>query len=183
MNPASAYNKLKVILRHAELPMLRFHDLRHTFATMAIANGMDVKNLSATIGHVSATTTLDIYSHRTAEMEIRAAENIERGIGKCEPSTIPVPEKPAEEPAKGPNEPFTPYKGKIRKSGSGCIYKINDHLYEGSFSPTHANGKRVKHNVYTETREEVEVKLAKLIERVREEIRMEKEMLKGGHET
>jgi len=150
---------------------------------MAIANGMDVKTLSATIGHVSATTTLDIYSHRTAEMEVKAAENIERGIGKCEPSTIPMPEKPAEEPAKGLNEPFTPYKGKIRKSGSGCIYKINDHLYEGSFSPTHANGKRVKHNVYAETREEVEVKLAELIERVREEIRLEKEMLKGGHET
>ena len=50
-------------------------------------------------------------------------------------------------------------------------------------SPTHANGKRVKHNVYAETREEVEMKLAELIERVREEIRLEKEMLKGGHET
>ena len=116
-------------------------------------------------------------------MEVRAAENIERGIGKCEPSTVPPPAKPAEEPAKGLNEPFTPYKGKIRKSGSGCIYKINDHLYEGSFSPTHVGGKRVKHNVYAETREEVEVKLVELIERVREEIRLEKEMLKGGHET
>ncbi|MBE6659670.1 MAG: hypothetical protein E7604_14670 [Ruminococcaceae bacterium] len=109
--------------------------------------------------------------------------NIERGIGKSEPSTVPPPEKPAEEPAKGVNEPFIPYKGKIRKSGSGCIYKINDHLYEGSFSPTHANGKRVKHNVYAETREEVEVKLAELIERVREEIQIEKEeMMKGSHE-
>ena len=38
----------------------------------------------------------------------------------------------------------------------------------------------MKHNVYAETRVEVEVKLAELIERVREEIRMEKEMLKGG---
>jgi hypothetical protein len=108
MNPSTAYGKLKSILKAAGLPDIRFHDLRHTFATMAIANGMDVKNLSATIGHVSATTTLDIYSHRTAEMEVRAAENIERGIGKCEPSTVPPPEKPAEEPAKGPNEPFTP---------------------------------------------------------------------------
>jgi len=133
---------------------------------MAIANGMDVKNLSATIGHVSATTTLDIYSHRTEEMEVRAAENIERGIGKCEPSTVP----------------FTPYKGKIRKSGSGCIYKISDHLYEGSFSPTHVGGKRVKHNVYAETQEEVEVKLAELIERVREEIAEEKAKRNEGTE-
>ena len=113
-------------------------------------------------------------------MEVRAAENIERGIGKCEPSTVPPPEKPAEEPAKGLNEPFTPYKGKIRKSGSGCIYKINDHLYEGSFSPTHANGKRVKHNVYAETREEVEVKLVEMIERVKVEIAEEKTKLKEG---
>ena len=40
----------------------------------------------------------------------------------------------------------------------------------------------MKHNVYAETREEDEVKLAELIERVREEIRLEKEeMMKGGH--
>ena len=42
----------------------------------------------------------------------------------------------------------------------------------------------MKHNVYAETREEVEVKLAELIEQVREEIRLEKEeMMKGDHET
>ena len=145
---------------------------------MAIANDMDVKTLSATIGHVSATTTLDIYSQRTAEMEVKAAENIERGIGKNEPSTVPPPENPAEEPAKGLNEPFTPYKGKIRKSGSGCIYKISDHLYEGSFSPTHVGGKRVKHNVYAETREEVEEKLAELIKTMTAEIAAEKKKAK-----
>ena len=128
----------------------------------------------AALGCGKAKGFYDIYSHRTAEMEVKAAENIERGIGKCEPSTVPSPEKPAAEPIKGPNEPFTPYKGKIRKSGSGCIYKINDYLYEGSFSPTHANGKRVKHNVYAETREEVEVKLAELIEKVKAEVAEEK---------
>ena len=111
-------------------------------------------------------------------MEIKAAENIERGIGKNEPSTVPPPEKPAEEPTKGLNEPFIPYKGKIRKSGSGCIYKINDHLYEGSFSPTHVGGKRVKHNVYAETREEVEVKLAELIKTMKTEIAAKKKKAK-----
>ena len=47
---------------------MRFHDLRHTFATMALEHGMDVKTLSATIGHVSSATTLDIYSHITDTM-------------------------------------------------------------------------------------------------------------------
>ena len=113
-------------------------------------------------------------------MEIKAAENIERGIGKSEPSTVPPPEKPAEEPTKGLNEPFTPYKGKIRKSGSGCIYKINDHLYEGSFSPTHANGKRVKHNVYAETRDQSETILAEMITEKKAEIAEEKAKQKEG---
>ena len=107
-NPSTVYDRMQTTLERAGCKKVRFHDLRHTFATMAIANGMDVKTLSATIGHVSATTTLDIYSHRTAEMEVRAAENIERGIGKYEPSTVPPPMNPAEEQAKGVNEPFTP---------------------------------------------------------------------------
>jgi len=42
---------------------------------------MDVKTLSATIGHVSATTTLDIYSHMTDTMQMQAAVNIDRKIG------------------------------------------------------------------------------------------------------
>ena len=42
---------------------------------------MDVKTLSATIGHVSAATTLDIYSHMTDTMQMQAAVNIDRKIG------------------------------------------------------------------------------------------------------
>ena len=64
---------------------VRFHDLRHTFATMALQNGMDVKTLSAMLGHVSAATTLDIYTHITDDMQRTAAANIDRGIGKVAP--------------------------------------------------------------------------------------------------
>ncbi len=50
-------------------------------------------------------------------------------------------------------EEFEPYKGKIRKPGTGCISKISDHLYEGRFMPT-INGKRVSKNICAKTREE-----------------------------
>ncbi len=70
-----------ILLKWAECKHVRFHDLRHTFATMALENGMDVKTLSATIGHVSAATTLDIYSHMTDTMQMQAAVSIDRKIG------------------------------------------------------------------------------------------------------
>ena len=63
VRPSAAYYWMKVLLKEAGLPHIRFHDLRHTFATMALENGMDIKNLSAMLGHVSAATTLDIYTH------------------------------------------------------------------------------------------------------------------------
>ena len=46
---------------------------------------MDVKTLSAMLGHVSAATTLDIYTHITDDMRLTAAVNIDRGIGKAAP--------------------------------------------------------------------------------------------------
>ena len=47
---------------------VRFHDLRHTFATMAIQNGVDVKPVANMLGHYSAEFTLDVYTHVTDEM-------------------------------------------------------------------------------------------------------------------
>ena len=69
-----------------------------------------------------------------------------------------------------PTEPkFEPYKGKIRKPSTGCVTMINDHLYEGRFSPR-VNGKRIARNIYATTREECEEKLKVLIEEMKKEI-------------
>ena len=73
IHPAAAYRKLKVILKHAELPMLRFHDLRHTFATHAMKGGVDAKTLSGILGHTNASFTLDTYTHVTSDMQKSAS--------------------------------------------------------------------------------------------------------------
>ena len=76
---------------------LRFHDLRHTFATLALKNGMDVKTLSAMLGHVSAATTLDIYTHITNDMQRGAAEKIGGFMESVTATTTPEPLDPPEE--------------------------------------------------------------------------------------
>ena len=70
-----------------------------------------------------------------------------------------------------PTEPHPePVPRKIRKSGTGCVYQINDHLWEGSFYPRLPNGKRKKFNVYAETRDQCEAKLAEIIAEKKAEI-------------
>ena len=73
-DPGSAYRRLKVLLKRAGLPNIRFHDLRHTFATHALASGVDVKTLSGILGHTRAAFTLDTYTHTTGDMQKRASE-------------------------------------------------------------------------------------------------------------
>ncbi|HJB98864.1 MAG TPA: site-specific integrase [Candidatus Flavonifractor merdavium] len=77
MNPSTAYHQLKKILTESSLPDIRFHDLRHTFATASLEHSMDVKTLPTIIGHVSSSTTLNIYAHVTDEMQRTAASKID----------------------------------------------------------------------------------------------------------
>ena len=69
LHPSSAYKKLKTLLKRLELPLLRFHDLRHTFATQATDGGVDPKNLAGILGHTDASFTLDTYTHVTSDMQ------------------------------------------------------------------------------------------------------------------
>lgn len=72
--PSGAYHRHKQILQDLELPSIRFHDLRHTFATHALKSGVDAKTLSGILGHTNASFTLDTYTHVTNEMQFRASE-------------------------------------------------------------------------------------------------------------
>ena len=132
-------------------------------------------------------TTLNIYSHITDTMQQQAAVRIDREIGGTD-AQMPEftqrvePPKASEQPTpKAPTEPkFEPYKGKIRKSGTGCVTMINDHLYEGRFTPTNADGKRISRNIYAQTREECEEKLAELIKTMKAEIAEMKKQAKNA---
>lgn len=160
IDPDHIRKQLHRILERAGCKDVRFHDLRHTFATMSLENGMDVKTLSAIIGHVSAATTLDVYTHVTNEMQQKAALSIDQGIAGVEPPKRLKQESEAAQPT----QDFQPVKRKRRRPGTGCVSKINDHLWEGRYSPTWIDGKKHARNVYGHTEEECEQKLAELRE-------------------
>ena len=82
IHPQAAYRKLKVILKNAELPLIRFHDLRHTFATHATQGGVDPKTLAGILGHTNASFTLDTYTHVTSDMQKSASAVVDNMMQK-----------------------------------------------------------------------------------------------------
>lgn len=76
MSPDSVLHMLQRVLKRAGLERVRFHDLRHTFATLALQNGVDVKTVSGMLGHYSAGFTLDIYAHVTTAAQREAANTM-----------------------------------------------------------------------------------------------------------
>lgn len=62
------------------LPRIRLHDLRHTWATLALQAGVDIKIVSERLGHASTKITWDIYQHVTPTMQADAAETVARLI-------------------------------------------------------------------------------------------------------
>ena len=183
LDPAACRKRFQTILKHAGCKRVRFHDLRHLFVTTALESGMDVKTLSAIIGHVSAKTTLNTYTHVTDAMRQTAAAKIDRGIGKCEPqgkldsNGEGMPARAAETRQRAV---FEPYKGKNRKRGTGCLTQINDHLWEGRYSPKWPDGKIHSRNVYADTSEECEMKLTELIRQMKAEVAEAKELTMQG---
>ena len=78
MSPDSVLHMLHRVLKRAGLPRVRFHDLRHTFATLALQNGVDIKTVSGMLGHFSAGFTLDTYAHVTTAAQKEAARAMEK---------------------------------------------------------------------------------------------------------
>ena len=89
MDVATPSHKFKEILDRynetaeegKELPRIRLHDLRHTSATLLLANNMDIETVSHRLGHSKASVTLDVYGHWTEENDLKASETLARLLG------------------------------------------------------------------------------------------------------
>lgn len=76
----TVYDCFKCVLNKLELPEVRFHDLRHTYAVFAIQSGDDIKTVQENLGHATAAFTLDIYGHVLDEMKHTSASRMEKLI-------------------------------------------------------------------------------------------------------
>jgi integrase len=65
------------LLARAGLPRIRFHDLRHTAATLLLGRGVNPKIVSEMLGHASVGITLDVYSHVLPTMQQSAAAEMD----------------------------------------------------------------------------------------------------------
>jgi integrase len=73
---------LRPLLREAGLPEIRFHDLRHTYATLQLAVGTNPKLVAEVLGHKDVGITLDRYSHSQPAMQREAAERLDALLGR-----------------------------------------------------------------------------------------------------
>ena len=77
MNPSNLLKQFRELLEIAELPRIRFHDLRHTAASLMLNNSIDVLVASQRLGHAHPSITLDVYGHLMPSMQNKAAEVID----------------------------------------------------------------------------------------------------------
>lgn len=76
LHPDQVSKRFDKLVRAAGLPRIRFHDLRHTHATLALQAGIHPKVISERLGHATVSITLDTYSHAVPALEEEAAEKV-----------------------------------------------------------------------------------------------------------
>jgi integrase len=83
LNPSNLRNRsfTRIKARSDVWEDLRFHDLRHTCATLLLSEGVNVKVVSELLGHASITITLNTYSHVLPDMQDSAADAMEGALG------------------------------------------------------------------------------------------------------
>lgn len=81
LRPHSVTHLFTKLVKQAEVPLVRLHDLRHTHATMALLAGVDIKVVSDRLGHSNSAVTRDLYTHVLPAVARGAAEDIAAAIG------------------------------------------------------------------------------------------------------
>lgn len=82
INPRRPYHWLQSFLEKNNLPQISFHALRHTNASLMIAEGIDIVTLSGRLGHSDKNVTLNVYSHMIKSKEKMAANKMEAFYGR-----------------------------------------------------------------------------------------------------
>jgi integrase len=80
INPSNYTHRFAKLLKRNSLPHIRFHDLRHTNATLMLKQNIPAKVASERLGHSTVGITLDLYSHVLREMQEEAAKKIDNLI-------------------------------------------------------------------------------------------------------
>ncbi len=78
LDPRNFYENYRLVLRKAGLPLIRFHDLRHTAATLMLQEGVHPKIVQERLGHADINLTLNTYSHVLPDLQLEAAEKLDR---------------------------------------------------------------------------------------------------------
>ena len=76
------FENFKKIAKQIGIPEMRLHDLRHSYATISIQNGVDPKTVSDMLGHATVKFTLDVYTHITDSSARKAAQAMDSYVGK-----------------------------------------------------------------------------------------------------
>lgn len=84
LSQSGVYKPFKELVAEIGSPQTRLHDLRHTYATLALQNGDSVKNVQETLGHATATFTLDVYAHVSEAMQKDGADRMQTLIDRLE---------------------------------------------------------------------------------------------------
>ena len=81
VNPQVLTRRFRAIVRETGLPTIRLHDLRHSYATAALASGLRVDVLSKRLGHANVGVTLKVYAHVLPGDDEAAAASVAAFIG------------------------------------------------------------------------------------------------------
>ena len=80
--PRTCRNYYKRLMEKLDIPKLKYHGLRHSFATRCIEVGCDYKTVSVLLGHSNISTTLNLYVHPNMEQKKRCIDKVFKSLGK-----------------------------------------------------------------------------------------------------